>query len=146
MLLSSNLLSVLGWSRKSSKKTTRLTLSLKVDEIDRNKPLLNIHPLSIDQIKIAEMLLFRITQYCNVKDEILSLYTNKKVEKSSHLLRLRLVWDQKDSVLRMTGRSPSSSLTILPKAKRISELFVLGTHQALHHLGTLSLMARIEDL
>ena len=46
----------------------------------------------------------------------------------------------------MTGRSPSSSLIILPKANRISELFVLGTHQVLHHLGTLSLRSRVEDL
>ena len=135
-----------GWSRKTSKKPTKLKLNLKVDKIDRNKPLLNTNQLSIDQIKRAEMLLFRIAQYCEFKDEILSLYTSKKVEKSSHLVKLRPVWDQEDSVIRMTGRSPSSSLIILPKANRISELFVLGTHQALHHLGTLPLMSTIEDL
>ena len=92
------------------------------------------------------MLLFRIAQYCEFKDEILSLYTSKKVEKSSHLVKLRPVWDQEDSVIRMTGRYPSSSLIILPKTNRISEPFVLGTHQALHHLGTLPLMSTIEDL
>ena len=46
----------------------------------------------------------------------------------------------------MTGRSPSSSLILLPKRNRITELFVLGTHQALHHLGTLPLMSRVEEL
>ena len=109
-----------GWSRKSNKKPTKLTLSLKVDEIDRNKTLLNNFQLPIDQVKRAEMLLFRISQYCDFKEEIMSLYTNKKVEKSSHILKLRPVWDQEDSVIRMTGRSHSSSLILLAKRNRMT--------------------------
>ena len=92
------------------------------------------------------MFLFRLAQYFDFTDEVLTLFTAKKLEKSFCLRKLRPLWDKRDSIIRMFGRSPSPSLIILPKANRISELFVLGIHRALHHLGTLPLRSTIENL
>ena len=91
------------------------------------------------------MFLVRIAQYKDFKTEIHSLFKHKRVELNSRLYKLRPIFDEQDSLLRITGRAPSSSLIVLPKKSRISELLVLAEHKAYHHLGTVSLMARIED-
>ena len=104
-----------GWFKKTSNKPTNLTSNLIIDE-----PLLNIYQLSVDKIERAEMFLFRIAQYFDFTDEVLALYTAKKLVKSSRLRKLRPFWDQEDSIIRMFGRSPSSRLIILPKAKNLT--------------------------
>ena len=102
--------------------------------------------LTNEEVRNSELFLVRIAQYKDFKTEINSLFNHKKVELNSRLYKLRPIFDEQDSLLRITGRAPSSSLIVLPKKRRISDLFVLATHKAHHHLGTVSLMAQKGDL
>ena len=113
-----------GWSKKATKKPTRLSLSLNIKNINNNKDFLNGFPLPVNLAREFEMLMFRVCQYDTNKDDILTLSTGKKVSKGSTLWRLRPFWDAKDSVIRITGRAPSADLIPLPKDHPITNLFV----------------------
>ena len=128
------------------KKPIKLTRNLKVDESDKNKPYLNQFVLPAELITEAEQLLMRVCQYLTFKEEILSLSTNGQVSRSSSLRTLRPVWDKEKSLVRMTGRAPSTNLIILPSKHRIPELMVLWIHLTMYHLPTLTLRSRVEEL
>ena len=71
--------------------------------------------LTNEEVRNSELFLVRIAQYKDFKTEINSLFNHKKVELNSRLYKLRPIFDEQDSLLRITGRAPSSSLIVLPK-------------------------------
>ena len=135
-----------GWSKKSSKKPTKLSLKLKINNINKNKTFLNGFPLPADLAREAELLMVRVSQYDFNKEDILKLSSKQKISKGSTLWRFRPFWDFQDSVIRITGRAPSADLIALPRDHTITNLFVTWTHTSLHHLGPFSLRNRIQDL
>ena len=135
-----------GWSKRTSSKPTKLTLNLKIDDIDKNKTLLNQSPLPAQLVMEAELMLIRVSQYDSHKDEIQDLHAKQKIPRSSKLWRFRPFWDEQDSVIRITGRAPSADLIVLPKDHQIVDKFVRWTHNSLHHLSPFSLRNRIQDL
>ena len=143
-----------GWQVKLSKKPSKSDLiGMKVEDIEKNRELLKDNLLSTEQMDLAVKLLFRLSQYLSMKSEIIALKaensTNSEVptlNRRSHLYRLRVFYDTKDCLIRMTSRVPASNLIILPKNNKISELFVYYQHVTNNHVGTNGLRARVEKI
>ena len=89
-------------------------------------------------------MVFRIAQHFGFQDEIASLKKEGKVEKSSRLSKIRVFWDPEDCLIRMVSREPSTSIVVIPKKHRISELFVRHQHIIHNHAGTASLVSLVE--
>ena len=102
-----------NWLKKSFKKPTKLSLKLKINDINKNKTLLNGFPLPADLAREAELLMVRVSQYDFNKEDILKLSSKQKISKGSTLWRFHPFWDFQDSVIRITGRAPSADLIAL---------------------------------
>ena len=136
-----------GWKNKEKDKPEECKLKLRMDETEKNRATLNHEDnlLKIEQLEVAQKFLFRLAQYMELGDEVEQLKTQKNVSRTSKIYRLRPVWDTVDNLVRMTGRAPSTSLILLPKYGRVSELFVHHVHRYHNHLGTSALMTRVEN-
>ena len=134
-----------GWAQKSEEKPAECLLKLNIDEIEDNRAKLNKHKISGDLLEETQIFLFRIAQYTDLAEEVVTLRSEQKLSRSSPIFRLRPVWDPNDCVLRMTGRAPSTSLILLPKFGRVSELFVHHVHNLHNHIGVNALMTRVEN-
>ena len=121
-------------------------LKLNIDEIEQNRAQLNDFKISGKLLEETHMILFRVAQYTDLGEELVTLRSGEKLSRSSHIYRLRPVWDHVDCVLRMTGRAPSTSLILLPKANRVSQLFVKHVHDFHNHIGIRALMTRVENM
>ena len=133
-----------GWSTKISKKPCRKDLPSLKKRMTEDQDFYKNFVIKSDQLTEAELLLFRVSQYLAFPDEIATLKKNEKIDRSSALIRLRVVWDPKDCLIRMISRVPSTSLIVLPKKNRISELFVRCLHITHNHAGTTNLVSLVE--
>ena len=134
-----------GWAKKRSTKPTRLLLNLKIDEQERNRPILNICVCPQELLETARLTLFRVPQHHRYRPEITCVKSRKKVSHRSTIKRLCPWWDEQQSIMRMRGRLPSSSLIILPPKDALTELFVRGAHTAFCHIAKDGLMTRVES-
>ena len=98
---------------------------------------MNKHKINGKLLEETQVFLFRIAQFTGLANAVVTLRSEQTLSRSSPIFRLRPVWDPVDCVLRMTGRAPSTSLILLPKKGRVSELFVHHVHELHNHIGTL---------
>ena len=143
-----------GWAVKVMKKPSKSDLiGMKIQEIEKNREVLNDHLLSSEQLCEAMKFLFRLSQYLSFKSEIVAVKAGEHSEekeqplsRKSNLYRLRPFYDKEDCLIRMHSRVPASNLIILPRNSRISELFVYHQHVLNNHVGVNGLRARIEKI
>ena len=134
-----------GWAKKATTKPTRLPLNLKINEHERNRPILNMCACPQELLKTARLTLFRIPQHHRYRPEITCVKSKKKVSYRSTIKRLCPWWDEQQSIMRMRGRLPASSLIILPPRDPLTEIFVRGVHTAHCHIAKDGLMTRVES-
>ena len=133
-----------GYSTKIARKPKRDELPGIKKKIEEDKTFFDNHLLTNLQIEEAEKLVFCIAKYLVFQDEIASLKKEGRVEKSSRLSKIKVFWDPEDCFIRMVSREPSTSIVVIPKKQRTSELFVRHQHIIHNHAGTASLVSLVE--
>lgn len=99
-------------------------------------------PISTLELKITQIKLVKIVQLEYFKDELKALQTSKVIDYKSSIKKLRPIWDEKHSVMRVGGRlsnycgsTERKHPLILPPDSHLTKLIIQHAHDQTLHGG-----------
>lgn len=107
-------------------------------------------PLTVEELKEAELEIVRSCQRKRFPEELSSLFKNQPVKRTSHLYKLNPVLD--DGVLRVGGRLSRAAMPeeskhpiILCRDLHITDLILRHVHEEVGHNGRAHMLARLRQ-